>query len=72
MPRWFRKKRRGYGWTPCTWQGWVVMAVFTAGVVVLAVNARTLGQAQTLAGAGALVLVLTLVAAFTSGKDSDA
>ena len=30
MPRWFRKKTFGYGWTPCTWQGWAVMVLFIA------------------------------------------
>ncbi|MCG2594334.1 DUF4175 domain-containing protein [Ramlibacter sp. XY19] len=36
---WFRAKRYGWGWTPCTWQGWAVVAVFLAlvagGVVFL-------------------------------------
>jgi hypothetical protein len=25
---WFRARRYGYGWTPCTWQGWAVVGVF--------------------------------------------
>lgn len=25
---WFKAKRYGWGWTPATWQGWVVMVVF--------------------------------------------
>jgi hypothetical protein len=25
---WFRAKRYGWGWTPCTWQGWTVLAVW--------------------------------------------
>lgn len=36
---WFRKKRHGYGWSPNTWQGWLVtfgIAVIFV-VVVLAV-----------------------------------
>ena len=27
---WFRAKRYGWGWTPCTWQGWAVLAAFVA------------------------------------------
>lgn len=25
---WFKNKSFGYGWTPATWEGWVVMAVY--------------------------------------------
>ncbi len=25
---WFKRKLYGWGWTPATWQGWIVMAVF--------------------------------------------
>jgi hypothetical protein len=27
---WFRAKTYGWGWTPSTWQGWTVTAVWTA------------------------------------------
>ncbi len=27
---WFRAKTYGYGWTPCTWQGWVVTLFYIA------------------------------------------
>ena len=26
--RWFAAKRYGFGWVPCSWQGWLVLAVF--------------------------------------------
>jgi len=29
-PLWFKAKRYGYGWYPCTWQGWVILLVFIA------------------------------------------
>ena len=29
-PLWFKAKRYGWGWTPCTWQGWLVVGVFVA------------------------------------------
>ncbi len=35
---WFRAKRYGWGWTPATWQGWLVTTVYVAGVVVWAVH----------------------------------
>jgi len=25
---WFKRKRYGYGWTPSTWQGWLVTGAF--------------------------------------------
>lgn len=33
---WFRAKRYGWGWTPCTWQGWATLAAFAT---LLAANA---------------------------------
>ena len=29
-PLWFRSKRYGYGWYPATWQGWLVLAIWLA------------------------------------------
>ncbi len=26
--RWFINKRYGYGWTPATWQGWLILITF--------------------------------------------
>jgi uncharacterized membrane protein YhaH (DUF805 family) len=25
---WFRRKLYGWGWTPCSWEGWVVVLVW--------------------------------------------
>ncbi len=33
MPVWFKPKRYGYGATPVTWQGWLVLIGFLAGIV---------------------------------------
>jgi uncharacterized membrane protein YfcA len=33
---WFKRKRFGYGWVPATWQGWVAVALYVAGIVVAA------------------------------------
>lgn len=36
---WFRAKRFGYGWYPCTWQGWAILLMYvfaiTADVVFM-------------------------------------
>ena len=29
---WFKAKRYGYGWYPCTWQGWVVILLYLIGL----------------------------------------
>ena len=26
--KWFKRKLYGWGWTPCTWQGWVAILVW--------------------------------------------
>ena len=31
---WFRAKRYGWGWTPSTWQGWLVTVVYLIIVLV--------------------------------------
>ena len=28
---WFRRKTYGYGWTPNTWEGWLVVGIFVVG-----------------------------------------
>lgn len=27
---WFKARRYGWGWTPCSWEGWTVFAAFAA------------------------------------------
>ena len=36
---WFKNKTYGFGWTPCTWQGWVIMLFF---IVLLTMNVLVL------------------------------
>jgi len=35
---WFRRKVFGWGWTPATWQGWLVTAVFVALLLAFALT----------------------------------
>lgn len=35
---WFKNKTYGWGWTPATWQGWVVVLVFLGLMGLLAMN----------------------------------
>ena len=31
---WFKRKVFGWGWTPATWQGWLVMVIFVTAVIL--------------------------------------
>lgn len=30
---WFKRKRYGWGWTPTTWQGWLVIGLYAAVII---------------------------------------
>jgi amino acid transporter len=30
---WFKRKRYGWGWTPATWQGWLIVLIFIIALV---------------------------------------
>ena len=34
----FRKKRRGWGWTPCTRQGWLLLLIAVVGIILSAMR----------------------------------
>lgn len=34
--KWFRRKTYGYGWTPATWQGWVLTGAYVLVILWLA------------------------------------
>ncbi len=36
--QWFKAKRYGYGWTPCSWEGWLVTLTFVVLAVLPAVS----------------------------------
>ncbi|MHB1491864.1 MAG: hypothetical protein ACYCTH_15405 [Cellulomonas sp.] len=38
---WFRPNRSGAGWHPSSWQGWLVLGVGVAAIVVIVVLRRT-------------------------------
>ena len=44
---WFKRKLYGWGWTPATWQGWLVLLVYIVLLIVLAGRA-TAGEVNTL------------------------
>jgi len=32
---WFKRKQYGWGWTPATWEGWLVLGIYTGALVSL-------------------------------------
>ena len=36
---WFGRKRSGIGWSPASWQGWLVIALVVAAIVLVRVFA---------------------------------
>ena len=34
MKLWFKSKRFGWGWQPCSWEGWVVTGVFVVLIII--------------------------------------
>lgn len=40
---WFKRKLYGWGWTPATWQGWLILFVFVA---LIALNAYRIDSAS--------------------------
>jgi drug/metabolite transporter (DMT)-like permease len=57
---WFKRKLYGFGWTPATWQGWVVV------VIGLAIAACGFYVAQTDDAPGAALLGVILMLALVS------
>lgn len=58
---WFPAKRYGWGWgPPCTWQGWVVVAVYA---IVIAIGAPMLVRKYSVEAAVAFSIVLSIILA---------
>lgn len=71
---WFKAKRYGYGWYPCSWQGWAVLAFFV-GITVstfVAIDRASHSVSDTLAAfipvAVLNLLALLLICSLTGEK----
>jgi hypothetical protein len=62
---WFRARRYGYGWTPCTWQGWLVVGAFIVlftGTVAGSIAAASVsGLLVALCAGASFLLVIALI-----------
>ena len=72
MPRWFRRKTFGWGWTPAGWEGWLATLLFIFGCFGLADP-----ELLRLDNTARAICVLALVACYfvmvlaTSGRESE-
>ena len=47
---WFKNKKRGIGWVPATWEGWVTMFVYIISVIILVLESYYLGDGKFVTG----------------------
>ena len=72
---WFKAKTYGWGWTPATWQGWVVMLIYVGAIGASAficlfpkpTTAGWTGYASTIAVATVLLIVVCFKKGETPG-----
>ncbi len=43
---WFRAKRYGWGWMPCSWEGWLFLILILAQIMAIASISEQLLQTQ--------------------------
>ncbi len=73
---WFKNKIYGWGWTPVTWQGWVVILAYIASVIALVSMSEEAIPGNPDSGSNFLVLggpiiVLTLLLIFICYKTGE-
>lgn len=68
---WFVRRRFGYGWRPVAWQGWVVSALFVAGVITAVVVSRLAHSLLGYAIGVALLAAFSLIATLTAHTPDD-
>jgi len=59
---WFKRKLYGWGWTPVKWQGWVVIFVYVALILVLVISRENDIQGNDMSGINFLMFALPIIA----------
>lgn len=59
---WFKRKLYGWGWTPCTWQGWAIIAIYIVNIVFIfrTVDSVSHSGSDTLIGVFIPFVILTI------------
>lgn len=61
---WFKAKTYGWGWTPVSWQGWGILAIFVVGLISEGVSFGTLVDNGVIAPWGFLLRIAVLITLF--------
>ncbi len=75
-PIWFKRKTYGWGWTPATWQGWLVTGVYFALIFLLVLSREEAIPGNKDSGSNFLVfgiplIVLTALFVFVAYKTGE-
>ena len=41
---WFKRKLYGWGWYPCSWEGWLIVLFFIVSIYIIARNTLVKGK----------------------------
>ncbi|MEK7649642.1 MAG: hypothetical protein AAB367_01610 [Patescibacteria group bacterium] len=65
---WFRAKDYGWGWQPCSWQGWLIIAAYIAGMffIALRIDTRSHSASDALISFIPLSIILTAIVIWIS------
>ena len=60
---WFKKKSKGFGWTPMTWQGWLITVIYYSTLVwfFVKISGRSYTLSDALLGFVPICVFLTLL-----------
>ncbi len=60
---WFKRKRYGWGWTPTSWEGWLVLAVYLVAMLYdfRFINAAQHSVSDTLINFAPRFIILTII-----------
>jgi phosphatidylserine synthase len=60
---WFRRKTYGWGWTPASWEGWLVMLVYFCLIIAIfqRIDAHSHSGSDTLIGFAVPFIALTVL-----------
>lgn len=61
MKLWFKAKTYGYGWTPCSWEGWLTLALY----IILSVGTYFVIDAASFSERDAALVFLPLILIYT-------
>lgn len=57
-PLWFKAKRYGWGWYPCTWQGWAITLGYVVAAIAIGLTIDEQSSAKEVALSFALPMIL--------------